>query len=94
MRDEAHPALHDPPSRPHGREDHYVPDGWDERGRGICPCGEAVRWSARRDLWVPDRSLRVLVLTKHEAALLSSIVLPAGSLGVEISEQLTLQEDP
>jgi hypothetical protein len=65
-RSDSHPALHEPSSAIHGDEDHFVPDGWDDVERGLCPCGEAVAWDEKTELWVPDRSLRVLVLTTEE----------------------------
>lgn len=47
--------------------DHYVPEGWDELERGICPrCGQTVRWDETTDAWVVDDSLTVLVLTEDE----------------------------
>lgn len=79
-RDNAHPALHTPPERQHisphsnimGNDPelrkHFVPEGWEDFDRGICPCGEVVVWNASNDRWVANRQMRVLVLTQRETA--------------------------
>lgn len=65
-----HQALHDgiPHNYPEpGNPGHFVPEGWDDLDRGICPCGEIVVWDEATDRWNPDRSMVVLVLTAIEA---------------------------
>lgn len=74
-RDNAHPALHTPPVGRHQSDPtrHFVPEGWEDFDRGLCPCGEAVIWDATQDRWVVDRSLRVLVLTPDEVKALTAM---------------------
>lgn len=48
-------------------EDHFVPEGWDELDRGICPrCGRTVLWNPATEKWEADESLVVLVLLDGE----------------------------
>lgn len=61
---DTHPALPETTARSH--RDHYVARGWEDLDRGLCSCGEAVRWDPAIDSWVPDRNLIVLVLTRDE----------------------------
>ena len=65
VRCDSHPALHEPSSHP--GTGHFVPESWDVFDRGICPCGEAVRWDESEDIWVKDRSLVIFVLEREEA---------------------------
>lgn len=76
----SHPALHGGPSN-HGDEiddpiadDHFAPEGWEEVDRGICTCGEVVRWDYQLEQWVPDRTLKVLILAPDEAELVAQAV--------------------
>jgi len=47
---------------------HFVPEGWEEADRGICPrCGRTVRWDADSAEWILEPTMRVLVLTATEA---------------------------
>lgn len=60
----------------HGRTDydhvdehleHFVPEGWEELDRGICPkCGQTVAWDEAAEKWRVDATLTVLVLTAAE----------------------------
>jgi hypothetical protein len=95
-RDIAHPALHTPPFDPHIA--HFVPEGWEDFDRGLCPCGEAVTYDNENEMWVPDRSLRVLVLTKDEAsAVLDMVLVEDGDDQSEermaVQAQLDLQDE-
>lgn len=48
-------------------DEHYVPEGWDELDRGLCPhCGQTVTWNEEAERWDLDPTLTVLVLTKDE----------------------------
>lgn len=48
-------------------EEHAAPEHWEDLNRGICPwCGRTVRWDEKRETWVLDPSLTVLVLTQDE----------------------------
>lgn len=71
-------------------ERHYVPEGWEELDRGVCPCGELVRWDEAAERWIPDRALRVLVLTEAEAETLRAAA-PA-DLALTVARQLILNE--
>jgi hypothetical protein len=71
-RNDAHPALYAPnithsQHDPNGGPEHFVPEGWEDFDRGLCPCGEAVMWNQVDERWEPERSLRVFVLTPSEA---------------------------
>lgn len=69
---------------------HFVPEGWEELDRGICPCGEVVAWDEKAEVWVPDRSLRVLILTQAETETLWS--LSDHDLSETINRQLHYNE--
>lgn len=53
---------------------HFVPEGWEDLDRGICPgCGLTVSWCAEGvesplapEGWYHDETLTVLVLTEDE----------------------------
>ena len=75
----SHPALHEPSSIAHGRRDHFVPDGWDDLERGLCPCGEAVTWDHVSERWEADDLLVVLVLTRAEADTITDRLSRAGA---------------
>jgi hypothetical protein len=95
-RDDAHPALHSP-GVPHqqlatGGPGHYVPEGWEDLNRGICPCGEVVFWSEGLDQWLPARAFRVLVLTPDEITALRRSQMPT-LLKEQIEQQLDLQDE-
>jgi len=85
---ESHPALHpnngyhlvagdagNEPADP-GEGRHFVPVGWEEVDRGICPCGEVVRWEDSTERWVADRSLRVLILDEAQLDFLRLYIYP------------------
>lgn len=79
MSRDAHPAMYAPYQRFHAEKpDHFVPEGWEDLGRGLCPCGEAVRWSDEVEAWVRDRTLRVLILTPDEVASVKDRLRRAG----------------
>lgn len=101
---ESHPALHPNPgyhllasdrTGTDGNGRHFVPNGWDEADRGVCPCGELVIWDEASKSWIPDRSLRLLVLTQHEASLVvrAAIETEEGHLATTIGYQLDLNEE-
>lgn len=47
--------------------DHFVPEGWDDLNRGICPrCGLTVVWNPEVEQWLPSDDLVVLVLHREE----------------------------
>ena len=59
---------------------HFVPEGWEDTDRGICPaCGQTVRWMAYDDegggRWEPDGTLTVLVVTEEEWRLIDEEAL-------------------
>jgi hypothetical protein len=93
VRDDAHPGLHRPFGEGHSQDKHFVPEGWEDTNRGACPCGELVRWDEETDGWVPDRTLRLLVLERDEANAVDWWMTKAETeLGREIHTQLALQE--
>ena len=60
-------SLNDNDHGPRTAYDHFVPEGWDEINRGICPrCGKPVSWNEAIDQWMHDPTLTVLILTRHE----------------------------
>lgn len=85
-RDDAHPALHTPPLEPHNV--HYVPEGWEDFDRGVCPCGEVVVWNESGNIWLVARDYRVLVMSPDEVALLRRSLIPSG-----VRAQLALQDE-
>lgn len=104
MRDDAHPALHSPTAgdhrsvfiSPHSNimgnspslKDHFVPEGWEDHNRGICPCGEVVVWNESGQVWLKARDYRVLVMSPDEVALLRRGLIPS-----EVRAQLALQDE-
>lgn len=107
LRFTAHPALHTPPAyTPElgSGHDHYVAEGWEDFNVGLCPCGEAVRWDGGLVIdgpdgpeveggWVPDRTLRVLVLTAEEALMVVDGLPYATTLARMVRDQLDIQEE-
>jgi ParB family chromosome partitioning protein len=73
---------------------HFVPVGWEETDRGLCPCGEAVRWDPSLERWVPDRTLVVLVLTEAEYQHLRDDALMVEDLEPELDLQFGLNRWP
>jgi hypothetical protein len=73
---------------------HFVAEGWDEESRGVCPrCGALVSWDERRDLWVEDDDLRVLVLTTDEvSALIPDPYVELTEVQLTIATQISLQQ--
>ena len=96
MTDSSHPAMHPAGSIHASTADgpHFVPVGWEEADRGLCPCGEAVRWDESTALWIPERTLVVFVLTADEAAHLRHDALMIEDLEPMLDLQLALNEDP
>jgi hypothetical protein len=123
-RDDAHPALHTPPIGLHSNtmgngpevKLHYVPEGWEDFDRGICPCGEVVVWKEGDEIvvpgnemanvpdimaggqWVPDRTMRVLVLTPTERLAVMDMLALSYDGDVpetrdEVMRQLQLQDE-
>lgn len=85
-----HPALHEPVDIA-THERHFVPDGWDDLDRGICPCGELVRWTGTG--WTVDRSLVAFVLTRDEATMMRWLVAHPDFSG-RLQAQLELNQSP
>lgn len=103
---ESHPALHPNPgyhllasdeAGTDGTGRHFVPSGWEDADRGVCPCGELVAWDGPSLSWIPDRSLRLLVLTTEEAKVVSEDGMTSQSrdraLQEVIEHQLSLNEE-
>lgn len=95
-RSSRHPALYavDHHSDEPGLREHFVPEGWEETDRGICPCGEAVIWNEAAQRWDPDRSLVVFVLTEAEAQHLRDDALMIEDLEPLLDLQLALNRYP
>ncbi len=90
----SHPALHPGITHdyPGPEPGHFVPEGWEELNRGICPCGEVVTWNGPSDQWVPDRSMKVLVLTGQELSRIDEIIAGAEAETVERASLCDLLE--
>lgn len=101
MSTESHPALHPNPgyhllasdeAGTDGTGRHFVPAGWEDADRGVCPCGELVAWDGPSLSWIPDRSLRLLILTQHETSLVF-LAVRTTQLVETIAHQLDLNEE-
>lgn len=54
-----------------GKVAHFVPEGWEDLDRGICPgCGCTVTWNHHTAEWVLEPALTVLVLGQGEIEVL------------------------
>lgn len=95
MRPNAHPAMYPAETGTHPTSPtdpgHLVPEGWESFDVGLCPCGEAVRWDGATDRWVPDRTLRVLVLTPGDAGYIRAFT--SGNGYAHVSAQLDAQDE-
>lgn len=70
--------------------EHFVPDGWDFVGVGICPdCGRTIRWDEARGVWALAVDLRVLVLDDDEVEWIRSYA--GEKLRININRQLEAQ---
>lgn len=99
----AHPALHTPSGThsihtPGGGPEHFVPEGWEDFNRGICPCGEVVVWNEATDTWEADRQMRVFVLSATESIAVRDMLELSSDGNVPfaydmIERQLRLQDE-
>lgn len=112
---EGHPALHPQPgyhlrpedavadahSKAFDNDRHFAPLGWEDVNVGACPCGELVRWDQATESWLPDRTLRMLILDEKDAETVSGrfrLVRFGGTvdserLGEAVRHQLILNEE-
>jgi len=59
-----HPALYPAmtPTHTHGLGQHFVPEGWEDLEKGICPCGTVVQWDRVNERWDEWHTAYVLIV--------------------------------